>query len=137
MRKRLFGIYVMTRTTDRNFDDLGGSQNGCPLCFSSNYYIKRKTMKKLKELFNTLHSRWKAKTPLIFKRIIKISIGVSTASIAIQTAFTEYGIEPPAWWMQTLPYLIGAGVGAGAVAKLTQQYDNDGNPIKPDTKDKE
>ncbi len=84
----------------------------------------------MKELITTLYNRWKAKTPIIFKRIIKLSIGISTVALAIHSAITSLGLEVPEWWLDVLPYLVGAGAGAGAVAKLTQQYDEDGNPMQ-------
>ena len=84
----------------------------------------------MKKLFKTLHNRWKAKTPLIFSRIIKISVSVSTVAIAIQTALVTAGAEIPGWWATVFPYFVGAGAGMAAVAKLTQQYDSNGKPIK-------
>ena len=84
----------------------------------------------MKRLFSTLKSRWKAKTPLIFSRIIKLSIGTSSTALAIHAAISTAGVEAPDWWTSALPYLIGAGAGAGAVAKLTQQYDSHGNPVR-------
>ena len=88
----------------------------------------------MKKLFETLHDRWKAKTPLIFSRIIKIAIAISTIAIAIQTALVTAGAEIPEWWSSVFPYFVGAGAGMAAVAKLTQQYDNEGNPIKTSKK---
>jgi len=91
-------------------------------------------MNKIKGLFGTLHDRWKAKTPLIFSRIIKIAIAISTIAIAIQTALVTAGAEIPEWWSSVFPYFVGAGAGMAAVAKLTQQYDNEGNPVKTSKK---
>ena len=87
-------------------------------------------MTKIRELFVILRNRWKAKTPLIFKRIIKLSIGIGLTAAAIQTSIVSAGLDAPEWWMKILPYLIGAGAGASTVAKLTQQYDQDNNPIQ-------
>ena len=86
----------------------------------------------MKKLFCTLRDRWKAKTPILFSRIIKLSIGIGAAAAAIQTAFNTNSIEAPAWWLRVMPYLVGAGAGASVVAKLTQQYDKNNNPIRKD-----
>lgn len=77
----------------------------------------------------TLQNRWRAKTPIIFSRIIKIAVTLSASAIAIHTTCTNIGIDEPEWWLKAMPYLIGVGIGGGAVAKLTQQYDDNGNPI--------
>lgn len=82
------------------------------------------------KIFKELHDRWKAKTPLLFSRIIKIAMSIGVTAAAIQTALMELGVESPEWWVKVLPYLVGAGAGASAVAKLTQQYDKDNKPIK-------
>lgn len=87
-------------------------------------------MTQVRELFRVLRRRWKAKTPLIFSRIIKLSVGIGLTAAAIQTAITSAGIDAPDWWVKVLPYLIGAGAGASTVAKLTQQYDQDDNSIQ-------
>lgn len=84
----------------------------------------------MKKLFLTLRNRWQAKTPLIFSRIIKIAVTLSTSAIAIHTTCTSINIDEPEWWLSAMPYIIGIGVGAGAVAKLTQQYDKDNKPIR-------
>jgi hypothetical protein len=39
-------------------------------------------------------------------------------------------IDEPEWWLQAMPYIVGIGAGAGAVAKLTQQYDKNNRPIR-------
>ncbi len=84
----------------------------------------------MKKLFLTLRNRWQAKTPLIFSRIIKIAVGMSTSAITFHTICMTNNIDEPEWWLQAMPYIVGIGVGAGAVAKLTQQYDKDNNPIR-------
>lgn len=84
----------------------------------------------MNKLFLTLRNRWQAKTPLIFSRIIKIAVGISTVSIAIQTALTASGASVPEWWEFIFPYFVGAGAGMATIAKLTQQYDKDNNPIR-------
>jgi hypothetical protein len=98
---------------------------------------KRNKMNKIKDLFSTLHDRWKAKTPLIFSRIIKLAMAISTIAIAIQTALVTAGADIPEWWSAIFPYFVGAGAGMAAVAKLTQQYDRNGNPVKTNKRKKQ
>ncbi len=83
-------------------------------------------------MFKELYSRWKAKTPLLFSGIIKVAVGCSTVAIAIQTALVTAGANIPEWWTAIFPYFVGVGAGMAAVAKLTQQYDRNGNPIQTD-----
>lgn len=93
----------------------------------------------MEKLFRTLRDRWQARTPLIFSRIIKLAVGISTVAVAIQTALSAVNADVPEWWSASLPYLVGAGAGAASVAKLTQQYDKNNRPIhrkkKPRNKD--
>lgn len=82
------------------------------------------------KMLETLKERWTARTPIIFSKIIRFAMSISCVAIAIQTALVTAGAEIPEWWGIVFPYMVGAGAGASAVAKLTQQYDKDGNPIK-------
>ena len=77
-----------------------------------------------------LRDRWKAKTPVIFSNIIRVAVGCSSIAVAIQTALVTAGVNIPEWWSSAFPYLVGMGAGMAAVAKLTQQYDHNGNPIR-------
>lgn len=94
-------------------------------------------MAKIKSLFIMLRDRWKAKTPLIFSRIIKLAMAISTIAIAIQTALVTAGADIPEWWSTIFPYFVGAAAGMVAVAKLTQQYDRNGNPVKTNKRKKQ
>ena len=91
----------------------------------------------MKKLFIILCDRWRAKTPLIFSRIIKIAMGIGMTAAAIQAELIRTGAETPDWWVNILPYLVGAGAGASAVAKLTQQYDKDNKPVRKPRKRKD
>ena len=99
----------------------------------ADYYIKNK-MGKISRLFKELCERWRAKTPLLFSDIIKVAVGCSTVAIAIQTALVTAGADIPEWWSSIFPYFVGAGAGMATVAKLTRQYDENGDPIKPNNK---
>lgn len=78
----------------------------------------------VRKIINSLKSRWTAKSPLIFRRICQVSVGISTVAIAIQTALMAAGAVTPQWWTDIFPYLVGIPAGMAAVAKLTKE-DND------------
>lgn len=73
-------------------------------------------------IFKTLKNRWQAKSPKIFKWILRVSLMVSGTALAINTALTTGGAIMPLWWSTIYPYLIGVGAGAAAVAKLTKEH---------------
>lgn len=54
-----------------------------------------------------------------------IAIIISTSAIAIQTTLLTTNSIIPHWWEEAYPYLIGLGVGASAVAKLTKEHGSD------------
>lgn len=80
-------------------------------------------------------SRWKAKTPLIFKRIIQVCLSISGIAISIHGALAAAGAEEPAWFTFVYPYLVGVPAGMASVAKITQTYDHNGNPVYEDDND--
>lgn len=53
----------------------------------------------MKKLFIILRDRWRAKTPLIFSRIIKIAMGIGMTAAAIQAELIRTGAETPDWWV--------------------------------------
>lgn len=71
--------------------------------------------------------RWKANTPKFFKNIIYIAIIISTSAIGIQTTLLSTNSVIPHWWEEVYPYLIGIGAGMSSVAKLTREYDHEGD----------
>ena len=75
--------------------------------------------------FKTTIERWYANTPKFFKNIMYIAIIISTSAVAIQTTLIATNSAIPHWWEEAYPYLIGAGVGMSAVAKLTREYKDD------------
>lgn len=83
----------------------------------------------MRKVWDNLKLRWKAKTPRIFKCIIKVALGVSGVSVAIHSALMAAGAAEPMWWQDVYPYLVGVPAGMAAVAKITQTYDKDGNPV--------
>ncbi len=83
----------------------------------------------MKKIYKNLRLRWKAKTPRVFKWIIKIALSISGVAIAIHSALMAAGAMEPGWWTTIYPYLVGIPAGMAAVAKITQTYDHDGNPV--------
>lgn len=75
-------------------------------------------------LFSNLKARWKARSPLIFRRITNVCVAISGVALAVQTALTAAGAQAPEWWLAAYPYLIGVPAGMAAVAKLTKEDDN-------------
>lgn len=76
----------------------------------------------MNKAFRHTVERWHSNTPKFFKNIIYIAIIISTSAIGIQTTLLSTNSIIPAWWQEAYPYLIGLGVGASAVAKLTREY---------------
>jgi len=77
-------------------------------------------------------TRWRAKTPKLFKKIIRLALSISGLAVAIHGALASAGAAPPEWWNIIYPYLIGVPAGMASVAKITQTYDKEGNPIYED-----
>lgn len=69
----------------------------------------------------SIKERWTAKSPVIFRRICNVCVGISTVAAAIQTALMASGATTPQWWTDIFPYLIGIPAGMAAVAKLTKE----------------
>ena len=79
----------------------------------------------MQKAFKQTIERWYARTPKFFKNIMYIAIIISTSAVAIQTTLLATNSMSPHWWEEAYPYLIGAGVGMSAVAKLTREYKDD------------
>ena len=86
--------------------------------------------KTIKKNWNGAVARWRAQTPVVFKHVIKIMLGISTISVTIHTALEKSGANEPAWWVMVYPYLVGIPVGAAATAQFTQTYNSKGKPIR-------
>lgn len=72
-------------------------------------------------MIRTIRERWKARVPKFFKWIMGVGTGVAAVALAIQMALNSAGANIPDWWATIYPYLIGAGAGMTAVAKLTRE----------------
>lgn len=71
-------------------------------------------------MYKTIKDRWKAESPLLFKRITNISCSISAIAIAVNLALSASGANQPQWWVNIFPYLVGIPAGMAAVAKLTK-----------------
>lgn len=78
--------------------------------------------------------RWRAQTPLLFKRIIKIALSISAIALGINGALEMGHADIPIWWSVVYPYLIGVPAGMSVIAKFTQEYDENGNPKRKEKK---
>lgn len=89
---------------------------------------------------NVLRQRWTNTMPKFFRWVCYISAFVGGTALAVNTAIVAGGGTTHEWWNDIYPYLLGVPAGAAFVAKFTQNYDREGNPIKkgvePDTKER-
>ena len=84
-------------------------------------------MKKLKDFWQVVCSRWRNSMPVFFRRVFKVCALISGSAAAAHTAMTQFGVQPHDWWLQIVPYLIGFPAGIAFAAKFTQQYS--GKPV--------
>ena len=73
--------------------------------------------------------------PKFFKVILCISALVSGTALAVNTAITAGGGVTHEWWNELYPYLLGIPAGAAFVAKFTQTYGKDGEPVGKNKKE--
>lgn len=82
------------------------------------------------KLLETLRNRWRNTMPRFFRIICWICSLISGAALAANTAITAGGGTAHEWWNDLYPYLLGIPAGMAFVAKFTQNYDKNGNPVK-------
>ncbi len=82
------------------------------------------------KFIETLRSRWRNSMPRFFSVICWCCTLISGTALAVNTAITAGGGITPQWWNDIYPYLLGIPAGMAFVAKFTQGYDNNGNPIQ-------
>ncbi|MBR5950851.1 MAG: hypothetical protein IKZ87_05385 [Actinomycetaceae bacterium] len=87
----------------------------------------------------TLRQRWSNTMPKFFKVILCICALVGGTALAVNTAIVTGGGVTHEWWNELYPYLIGIPAGAAFVAKFTQTYGKDGQPVsgKPEKEPEE
>ena len=79
----------------------------------------------MKKIIIEIKNRWKSKTPIFFKNIVKIGLSISGVALAMHLAVLGAGAEEPQWWVNIYPYIIAIPAGMAATAKLTKDYDID------------
>lgn len=77
-----------------------------------------------------LRQRWTAAMPRFFRVVCWLSALVGGTALAVNTAIMSGGGQTHEWWQDIYPYLIGIPAGAAFVAKFTQNYDRNGEPIR-------
>lgn len=77
-----------------------------------------------------LRQRWSAAMPKFFRVVCWLSALVGGTALAVNTAIMSGGGQTHEWWQDIYPYLIGIPAGAAFVAKFTQNYDKNGEPIR-------
>ena len=82
------------------------------------------------KLLKTLKSRWRNTMPRFFRNICWCCTLISGTALAVNTAITAGGGMTHEWWNDIYPYLLGIPAGMAFVAKFTQGYDDNGNPIE-------
>lgn len=82
------------------------------------------------KFLETLRSRWQNTMPKFFSRICWACTLISGTALAANTAITAGGGTTHAWWDNVYPYLLGIPAGMAFVAKFTQNYDQNGNPVE-------
>ena len=80
-----------------------------------------------------LRQRWNNAMPKFFRVICWSCALVSGTALAVNTAIVAGGGIPHEWWSDIYPYLLGIPAGMAFVAKFTQNYDRNGNPINKPT----
>ena len=79
----------------------------------------------MKKIIIEIKNRWKSKTPIFFKNIVKIGLSISGVALAMHLAVLGAGAEEPQWWVNIYPYIIAIPAGMAATAKLTKDSDID------------
>lgn len=77
-----------------------------------------------------LRHRWSNTMPKFFRIVCWLSALIGGTALAVNTAITSGGGTTHEWWNDIYPYLIGIPAGAAFVAKFTQNYDRNGNPVR-------
>ena len=83
----------------------------------------------------TIRQRWSNTMPKFFKVILCVSALVSGTALAVNTAIIAGGGVTHEWWNELYPYLLGIPAGAAFVAKFTQTYGKDGEPVGKNKKE--
>jgi hypothetical protein len=88
----------------------------------------------MKDFWQTIHDRWRNAMPKFFSRICWVCALISGTALAANTAVQAGGGTTHEWWNELYPYLLGVPAGMAFVAKFTQNYDKNGEPIRKDVR---
>lgn len=88
----------------------------------------------MKKFWQTIHDRWRNAMPKFFSRICWVCALISGTALAANTAVQAGGGTTHEWWNELYPYLLGVPAGMAFVAKFTQNYDKNGDPIRKDVR---
>lgn len=72
-------------------------------------------------LLTTISSRWKAKTPVFFKKLRNLAVTISAMSTAVLTAASTTNIVVPPSIIKVASDALIAAAAIGATAQLTKQ----------------
>lgn len=86
--------------------------------------------------WRTARTRWHNVMPRFFKKVAIVCSAISASALAVNGGFLSVGAEVPEWWADIYPYLIAFPAGMAVLAKFTQAYDKNGNPISPEKEEK-
>lgn len=84
----------------------------------------------MSKFWTTIHDRWRNHMPKFFSRICWVCALISGTALAANTAVQAGGGTTHEWWNELYPYLLGVPAGMAFVAKFTQNYDKNGEPIR-------
>lgn len=88
----------------------------------------------MKKFWQIIHDRWRNHMPKFFSRICWVCALISGTALAANTAVQAGGGTTHEWWNELYPYLLGVPAGMAFVAKFTQNYDKNGEPIRKDVR---
>jgi len=81
----------------------------------------KKVVRRLKR--NIAYKRWKSKTPVFFKKVIKVGLGVGAFGGAVLAS----PVALPAFLIAIAPSLVTAGAVSALIAKFTVEDNKDLN----------
>lgn len=105
--------------------------NGCISAVHRHLSPRRRSLRqRWHDGLQVLRHRWTNTMPKFFRIVCWLSALVGGTALAVNTAITSGGGITHEWWQDIYPYLIGIPAGAAFVAKFTQNYDRNGNPVR-------
>lgn len=75
----------------------------------------------MKKVLSSIISRWKAETPRIHKRIIRISACVFSVSSFVMATMVACNASPSDWFEKVYPYIIGITAAIAGYSKFQKE----------------